>query len=1039
MQVKQDTHTLQKGERMQKLFRSLLAVGALAALAGCGDDVTVTAPPPPDLVISGAPVTAVQVGAKIQLSANQAVSWASSNAAVASVDASGLVSAVAAGTASITATSTADAAKQASVTITVVALAVHSVTVSPSFVTLNPGGTQGFVANVDADPGVARTVTWTSSDAAVATVTAAGVATAVAPGAATITATSTANTSVAGAASVTVRTPTSARVSIQKVTVAGNLNNPVNLAATAGQIDVTIDVDPGDFVAQKVELLVDNVSVGSQSFTSQQSADLTNAHAFADLANAVASTVISFNTAAFNAATGAVAAINLNGPHTLGAKLTVVGGGAGGSATPSLAITFANANTWVATLAFTGTTASATGTSGTSAGLAYKRGGLTITALPVIYNAGQAIVATGSVVNFGSGFCDASGNGTRNVPLTGSGPYTAAFPQTSGGSVATVNSVANYEFSSAACGGIAGEVPTLTAVDNNGNTIFAAAVPTGTTGIRLDNRAPGVPTFMANPNGRQNSWINGTVAIGNNTSATSNNWLVNGTADAGIGGGAVTATSYLRFVRIGDGSAGTVAAAKAATAANTLTTPAPTVSNTSLCAVISAQDELGNESTLPSSSATCSAPPAAPSTPVAAQSLLFGVDIAPPTIAYDASSLADQARLIGGSIGGSFVVTLADTGAVGNSGMLAGTPAFGNTIRRTAAGTTFPADCVVGTSASSNTVCNQSGTNMTYALPLASTGATVSGATIAGYYTFDATAFDAAGNSTPIPAGARVIVYDNTPVTATAPAVPVTITGAFSAAAFLNDDLSIRDYYWTAGFGTALVAPATITLAAAPTVVDAFNAATLSNTNVGINTSINTFLGLQDGTTTPPTAYAAGSNPLNAVNLFARDQTQVAYTGPASAAVAPTAPATGVSVTNFTGAFAPATNAATLCALAAASAGCTVAAATPASATWSATATGATAVFNNPFSRVDFYASNGTDLVLVGSVPAASATLVDNGATRVWTYSLGVSASSLFTQLGGVSGGAPGAAVVTTFYAFGANAAGNVALVSSGTVQTINP
>jgi hypothetical protein len=992
------------------------------------------------------------------------VTWASSAANVASVDANGLVSAAAAGTASITATATADVNRKASVTITVVAPAVRSVVVSPAAVTMNPGGTQGFVANVDADPGVARTVTWTSSNTSVVTVTAAGVATAVAPGAATITATSTANTSVAGAASVTVRTPTPASVTIASVTT-GATNVPVNFLAVVGQIDVTVNVDPGDFILSKVELLVDGVVCPgcTQNFSEEQSRALSAAAVYGDeIAGAVSQILFSIQTSLFNPPTGVPSWTN--GPHTISARATLTNAGQTSTASSNRDMTFANANTWVAGLTFTGTTASATGTSGSAVGLAYRRGGLTVSVLPVIYNPGQSIVAAGSTVFFGGNGCDASGNPTRSIAVTGTGPFSAAFPQTipTGGNI--VNTVSAYEFNSAACAGfLNGETPFFTGVDNLGNNIFAGTGPcipaslpggpfpigqfcpnTAVPAVRLDNRAPGAPTFLANPNGRENGWINAAVAIGNNTSATSNNWLVNGTADAGVGGGAVTTTSYLRFIRIGDNAAGTNAVANAATAASTLTTPAPTVTRTSLCAVISARDELGNESTLPANNGACAAAPAAPNTAVAAQSIAFGVDIAAPTAAFTVASIANNSRLNGAPLGLEFIVALADTGAVGNSGMLAGSPLRASVVRRNALGTTFtpaPADCVVGTV--SQGVCTQSTTGITNTV---STTGTANTNTLAaqtppagtGYYTFNGTGVDAAGNSVTVPTS--VTVYDNTPASATAPAVPVTITGAFSAAAFLNDDLSLRDYFWTVRWNTALLSVTTATIAQLPTPVDAYNAPTLSNINVGINATINTYLGLQNGQGATPVAYPGAANLMDQINLFVRDQTQAAYTAPppATSAVAPTVlAAAGVTVTNFNGAFASATSNALICA-GTLPAGC---GATPTSTNFTATAAGATAVFNNPFTKVDFYAVNaaGTNLVLIGSVPAASATLVDNGIAiggRVWTYTLPMTAATLYATLGGVS---PAVVGPVNVYAFGASPNGPVALVSPAVAQTINP
>lgn len=320
---------------MQKLFRSLIAVGGLVGLAACGDDVSIT-PPNNPLIVSGAPVTAVQVGAKVQLSANKAATWTSSASNVASVDATGLVTAAAAGTASITATSTADVNEKASVTITVTAPAVRNVTVSPPNAIMLPGTTQGFVANVDADAGVARTVTWASSNTAVATVTAAGVVTAVAPGATTITATSTANTTVTGAASVTVRTPTPATISVQNITITGTNNVTANVNNIAGSIDVNMNVDPGEQVIQRVEVLIDGVVACTQNLSGAQVEALRLAATFESLEQVIVSCQI--NTAAFAAATGI--ANYFNGSRTLSARAILANGS--DIATPSTPLIFNN-------------------------------------------------------------------------------------------------------------------------------------------------------------------------------------------------------------------------------------------------------------------------------------------------------------------------------------------------------------------------------------------------------------------------------------------------------------------------------------------------------------------------------------------------------------------------------------------------------------------------------------------------------------------------------------------------------------------------
>ena len=117
------------------------------------------------------------------------VTWTSSNPLVATVSGTGLVTGVAAGSATITATSE---TRTATASITVIYRAVASVQVSPSTESVVIGGSYSFTAVArDANNGVlsGRPVTWTSSNAAVATVSAAGLAVGVTAGSASIRAT----------------------------------------------------------------------------------------------------------------------------------------------------------------------------------------------------------------------------------------------------------------------------------------------------------------------------------------------------------------------------------------------------------------------------------------------------------------------------------------------------------------------------------------------------------------------------------------------------------------------------------------------------------------------------------------------------------------------------------------------------------------------------------------------------------------------------------------------------------------------------------
>ena len=181
-----------------------------------GATLTVAAPlPAPVATVSlAATATSLFVGQTTQLTVTlkdaagnvltgRTIGWTSSNTSLATVSPTGLVTAVSAGTPTITAVSE---GKSGSISISIAApvVPVASVEVVPGAAALEVGGARQFAATVRDAAGAVlsgRAVAWATSDAAVASVTGAGLVTAEAAGAATLTATS---EGVAGRAALTV-------------------------------------------------------------------------------------------------------------------------------------------------------------------------------------------------------------------------------------------------------------------------------------------------------------------------------------------------------------------------------------------------------------------------------------------------------------------------------------------------------------------------------------------------------------------------------------------------------------------------------------------------------------------------------------------------------------------------------------------------------------------------------------------------------------------------------------------------------------------
>jgi len=237
---------------------SAIAVGT-STITATVDGIAATA----TFTVTTVPVTSVSVsptqvnlnlGATVQLSVAAAsattaagtsrpITWASSNAAVATVDANGLVAGVAPGKANISATVEGISAVSAVSVAAPAPASVSSISIAFTPASLAPGQTAQAVAtprDASGNPLTGRTIQWASVDPTLATVSSSGVVTAIGAGSVTITASS---EGVTGAATLAVTTAAPATIANVVVTIApatvaagGSSQATVKLTDAAGNV-----------------------------------------------------------------------------------------------------------------------------------------------------------------------------------------------------------------------------------------------------------------------------------------------------------------------------------------------------------------------------------------------------------------------------------------------------------------------------------------------------------------------------------------------------------------------------------------------------------------------------------------------------------------------------------------------------------------------------------------------------------------------------------------------------------------------------------
>ncbi len=952
------------------------------------------------------------------------ITYTPANPAIASVNAAGLVTAgTSAGVTTITVTATAGGGttpfaattRSQLVTINVVSApqAISTLTATPSSLSLATGGTGQVAASFTQPAGApAATLTFGTTNPAVATVAAGAnntaTVTGVSAGTATITVTASAPAATGFAAStltqlIAVTVSPSAQVSIGNITT-GQTNAPVDITNVNGQIQVELNLTTNGQNVSSAQVWVceqgEAVATCAARTNGVPAAQQTFGSAGAN--DGIINTFI--NTAEFTVATDWSNATvrHTNGQKTLVATLTVAGQAA--IASNNLAIlNFNNTDGFAARHVAPARSAINTTTNTTMYGGPDAAGRGSITVVPVLYTAGRSLV---SVTAGLTGVC----TGTVNFTTADARPWTYTYGYATTGKHVTCGA-------QNAPGDTPNAGPRVTAsIDNaqNAGPVAAAAAnfrtststaPAVTTPavIRVDYAAPSVAySLNVQATGAEIGWVNAAYNFASSG--------MRSVSDAGVG---AKASSTFGYAFQGCGVTTTAFSTTTGADINECSTNflGGASFNGPYTATLTAADLLDN-----SASDNTEA---------------FGVDKTLPLIRYTGGSAADTTTytVTATSIftGASFVAVPAAADTIFSAEALDERAGFGATApqhflafanQANSTGTcveyaTGTGNNLPGAAFITAPTCGFTNGNILPALTLAAPladgfrpiQAYIPGSVIAateGYYSYAVRVIDRAGNIGALPV--RRVLHSATAPTMTGMGIPSIVTAAGSNVFTPNFTELVESY--------------------ANQFAVVYGADTLAYPAVGTYTRFDDAIGA-NGNTTVNTPFTSGVRFYTNIQSTLADNS-IATSTPAVGDTTSVRPASVVAaVTNVGGQTATAfgvnlldpnvQNDATAWTNATAGKGNLVDSffVAPVAAAWNSPVNGLKArvfantnIINSPFTRIDYYArANDTDAwqyagtvdatvtPCLGPTAGCSVYIADNGTQRVWTYVLRQSAT----------------------------------------------